>query len=126
MKIDSRCVFVVTAGVTLLHSSTAVYVYVHACVCVSRNRVQEDVTQCEILSDQIDLRPFSAGASISLPMRRQRVFLYLSLSVSISLSLAPSRLAEYFCINHHDTGKATQFSAPVGKVHGVLKRWHKA
>lgn len=58
------------------------------------------------------------------------LFLYLSLSMSLSLSislpLSPPRLADYFCINHHDTGKATQFSAPVGKVRGVPKRWHEA
>lgn len=52
--------------------------------------------------------------------------LSMSMSLSISLSLSPPRLADYFCINHHDTGKATQFSAPVGKVRGVPKRWHEA
>lgn len=54
------------------------------------------------------------------------VSVYFSHSPSLSLPLSPHRLADYFCINHHDTGKATQFSAPVGKVRGVPKRWHEA
>lgn len=50
----------------------------------------------------------------------------ISVYVYFSRSLSPRRFADYFCINHHDTGKATQFSAPVGKVRGVPKRWHEA
>lgn len=93
------------------------------------NKVHEDVTQHEILSDLFinGSEAFQRQAWISWPLRRQELFLYLSLSLSISLSLSPShRFADYFCINHHDTGKATQFSAPVGKVRGVPKRWHEA
>lgn len=44
VKIDSWCVFVNTAGVTLIRGSVSTYVYVHACVETS---VREDVTQCE-------------------------------------------------------------------------------
>lgn len=50
----------------------------------------------------------------------------VDVSVYFSRPLSPRRFADYFCINHHDTGKATQFSAPVGKVRGVPKRWHEA
>lgn len=126
VKIDSWCVFVNTAGVTLIHSSMTTYVCVHVCVC--RNKVHEDVTQHEILSDLFinGSEAFQRQAWISWPQRRQGLFLDLSLSPSISLSLSPRRFADYFCINHHDTGKATQFSAPVGKVRGVPKRWHEA
>lgn len=53
------------------------------------------------------------------------VYVYFPLALSLSLSLLAG-FADYFCINHHDTGKATQFSAPVGKVRGVPKRWHEA
>lgn len=45
---------------------------------------------------------------------------------SVCLFPAPLSLAAYFCINHHDTGKATQFSAPIAKVHGALKRQQEA
>lgn len=53
VKIDSWCVFVNTAGVTLIHSSITTYVsvFIHVRVCVCQNRVHEDVTQHKILSD---------------------------------------------------------------------------
>lgn len=57
------------------------------------------------------------------------LWLCLFPSPSVSLpppSLPPCRFADDFRINHHDTGKATQFSAPVGKMRGVPKRWHEA
>lgn len=57
-------------------------------------------------------------------METLSICLSLSLFLSLSLALIPLRLVDYFCINHHDTGKATQFSAPVGKVRGVSKQQH--
>lgn len=77
----------------------------------------KDVTQCKMLSDQMDGLNFMANEKAGTRLR---------LRLCLCLFLSPPRLAEYFCINHHDTGKATQFSAPVGKVHGVPKRWHEA
>lgn len=51
----------------------------------------------------------------------------LTLSLfSVCLIPAPLSLAVYFCINHYDTGKATQFSAAIAKVHGALKRQQEA
>lgn len=49
-------------------------------------------------------------------------------SLDLSLSVFPCpRFADYFCINHHNTGKASQFSACVGKVCGfALKRKKKS
>lgn len=97
---------------------TQLHVHLRICVCVCGHKAHEDTMQCKMFSDQMYLRLGFQGHWED----KESSHIYLSLCLFPS----PPRFAEYFCINHHDTGKATQFSAPVGKVHRIPKRWHEA
>lgn len=72
-----------------------------------------------------DHETFQHRSWISPSLKKQILLLHY-VRLSFIYSLSPSRFADYSCINHHDTGKATQFSAAVGKVSGVPRQWHEA
>lgn len=125
---DFLCVFVNTADVTLIHSS----MWTSICACLSVCINKQGSSGCYPVWDSF--RPLYKwiwdvsvlGLDFTASETAESLPTSISVYVCLFLLLTPPRLADYFCINHHDTGKATQFSASVGKVRGIPKWWHEA